>query len=167
MKLTNALTALALVATSAAATVTIEDWRDAAAGAINSSMDAAKRICDNAPKLRQDNNEFLRVATSSGMNAVSITRLCYENSEREVDLAGAKVSREQLEALVLRADAYLRQTNAYISLLRASGDEINRGQRTMGTDRLGNALTTGMLGVEAAAVYMGATARLAAFLETN
>ncbi len=166
MKITTALTALTLVATSAATATVISDWRDDADGAINSSLGAAQTICDSTTELSTNPAKFLQVTTGCAQNAVSIARLCYQKAEAEVDLAGAKASREQLEALVLRADAYLRQTNAYSELLALGGNEIQRG-KGFNNDSLCNALTTGIIGVEAAAVYLSATARLAAFLETN
>ncbi len=166
MKITTALTALALIATSAAATTAISDWRDEAAGAINSTLETAQALCAKGPSLRRDPNGYSTLATESAQNAVSVARLCYQKAEAEVDLAGAKVTREQLEALVLRADAYLRQTNAYCALLTATGNELNRG-KPMDSYTLNNALTIGVIEVEAAAVYLSATARLADFLETN
>jgi hypothetical protein len=166
MKITTVLTALALVATSAATTVAISDWRNDATEAINGTLEVTRAITENTSELSTDPAQFLGMTTGAAQNAVSIARLCYQKAEAEVDLAGAKASREQLEALVLRADAYLRQTNAYMALLTGSGNEINRGKRRE-NDALCNAITTGIIGVEAAAVYMSATARLAAFLETN
>lgn len=166
MKITTALTALALVATSAATSAVVSDWRDDATAAINATLEVNQTIAEANAELTNNPAKFLEVTTVASQNAVNIARLSYQKALAEVDLAGAKASREQLEALVLRADTYLRQTNAHSQMLMLAHNDIQRGKR-YSNENLSNALTTGMLGVEAAAVYMSATARLASFLETN
>lgn len=169
MKLTTLLTSLALVATATATTAVVSDWRKEAASQASTGVELAQMTLDTVEKaLALPNNlgqvKAIEAADVYWQAAISTATADYERALLEVDLAGDKVTRGQLEGLVLRAESGYDIAGTYAALADATISSVTRAGSP---DRLNNVLKLkAMLGLATSRLFDART-RLANFVEVN
>jgi hypothetical protein len=165
MKITTLLTTLALVATTAAATAVVTDWRKEYAAEASFGIDVAADALEAVERLGAKRLPQAMEASAAYWSAAKGTAFrSYQMARAEVDLAGDKVTRGQLEGLLLRTEALYSITKGFVDTQNAIGAAL---QGSGQLDRAYNVTMCQALLGGAEAKLFEARTLLANFLEVN